>query len=182
MKAAKMKKLHITVLLISLILYSGCAPRFANQQSATRSQKKIIEKFLKRLQEIERENSDFHLRKLFYPIRAYIGTPYKFGGDTRRGIDCSGFVCKVFQESFNIKLPHNASQQYVRCTKISSSDLRLGDLVFFSINQSGSIGHIGIYLGKNYFAHASTSSGVIVSKLTENYYRSRYVGAGRILD
>ena len=177
-----MRKLHITLLLISLILYSGCAPRFVNQRPSTRSQKKIIEKSFEKLQEIERENSNFHLRKLFYPIRAYIGTPYKFGGDTRRGMDCSGFVCKIFQESYKIKLPHNASQQYVRCSKISSSDLRLGDLVFFCMNQNSNIGHVGIYLGKNYFAHASTSSGVIVSKLTENYYRSRYIGAGRILD
>jgi lipoprotein Spr len=149
---------------------------------STRSQKKIIKKSLEKLQEIERENSNFHLRKLFYPIRAYIGTPYKFGGDTRRGMDCSGFVCKVFRESFKIQLTHNASQQYIRSTKILSSDLRLGDLVFFSINRSGSIGHVGIYLGKNYFAHASVSSGVIVSNLTEKYYRLRYVGAGRVLD
>jgi len=177
-----MKKLHITVLLISLILYSGCAPRFVNPRVSTRSQKKIIKKSLEKLQEIERENSNFHLRKLFYPIRAYIGTPYKFGGDTRRGMDCSGFVCKVFRESFKIQLTHNASQQYIRSTKILSSDLRLGDLVFFSINRSGSIGHVGIYLGKNYFAHASVSSGVIVSNLTEKYYRLRYVGAGRVLD
>ena len=131
---------------------------------------------------MERENRDFRLRKLFYPIKAYIGIPYKFGGDTRRGMDCSGFVYKVFQESFKLKLPHNASQQYRNSTHISVSELRLGDLVFFSMNQSGSIGHVGIYVGNNYFAHASTSYGVVVSSLNEKYYRSRYVGAGRVLN
>ena len=177
-----MRKFHITLLLISLILYSGCAPRYADKRPMNRSKSKTVGKSQKIIREVERENQNLHLTKLLRPIRAYLGTPYKFGGDTRRGMDCSGFVCKVFKESFKIKLSHNASQQYIRSTKILSSDLRLGDLVFFSINRSGSIGHVGIYLGKNYFAHASVSRGVTVSNLTEEYYRLRYVGAGRILD
>jgi len=177
-----MKKYHILFLLIVLFLYSGCAPRFAERRPALRSKKENVQKSYERIQKAERKNSNFYLRKIFYPIKAYIGTPYKFGGDTRRGMDCSGFVCKVFQESFKKKLPHNASQQYLRSTKVSSSDLRLGDLVFFSINRTGSIGHVGIYLGDDYFAHASTSLGITVSMLTEKYYRSRFIGAGRVLD
>ncbi len=177
-----MKKHQILFLLIVGIIYSGCAPRHIERRQTPSSQNKIVKKSFEIIQKVERKNRDFKLRKLFYPIKAYIGTPYKFGGETRRGMDCSGFVYKVFQESFKMKLPHNASQQYLRCTRISSPDLRLGDLVFFSMNRNGSIGHVGIYIGNKYFAHASTSYGVVVSSLKEKYYTSRYVGAGRILD
>ena len=176
-----MNKNQILFFLIIIIVYSSCAPRHIERRPSPRNQKKIVQKSFERIKKIEKENRDFRLRKLFYPIKAYIGTSYKFGGDTRRGMDCSGFVYKVFQESFKMKLPHNASQQFSRSTRISTSDLRLGDLVFFSINRNGSIGHVGIYLGSNYFAHASTNYGVIVSSLKEKYYQSRYVGAGRVL-
>jgi len=177
-----MKKHQILFLLIVIILYAGCAPRFAERRPTPRSQKKIVQKSFNIIQKLERENRDYRLRKLFYPIKTYIGTPYKFGGDTRRGMDCSGFVRQVFHESFKKELPHNASQQYLRTARVASLDLKLGDLVFFSMNKNGSVGHVGIYLGNNYFAHASTSYGVVVSSLRENYYQSRYIGGGRVLN
>jgi cell wall-associated NlpC family hydrolase len=176
-----MNKCHISFLLIVLVLYIGCAPHYIERRPSPRGQKRIVQKSLDIIKKVERENRDFRLGKIFYPIKTYLGTPYKFGGDTRSGMDCSGFTCRVFQESYKKKLPHNASQQYLRCTHISRLDLKLGDLVFFSMNQNGSIGHVGIYIGNNYFAHASTSYGVVVSGLKEKYYRSRYVGAGRVL-
>jgi len=177
-----MKRHQILFLLTLIFVYTGCAPRYIERRPSPRSQNKIVQKSFEIIHKIERNNRDFRLRKLFYPIKAYIGTPYKFGGETRRGMDCSGFVYNVFKESFKMNLPHNASQQYLRSARISSQDLRLGDLVFFSINQNGSIGHVGIYLGNNYFAHASKSYGVVVSSLSERYYQSRYIGAGRALN
>ena len=182
MKVSIMKKYQTLFLLIIIIVYSGCAPRYIERRPSPRSQKRIVQKSLDIIKKVERENRDFRLSKIFYPMKTYLGTPYKFGGDTRRGMDCSGFTCSVFQESFKIKLPHNASQQYRNSKHISRSELKLGDLVFFSMNQSGNIGHVGIYIGNNYFAHASTSYGVVVSGLKEKYYRSRYVGAGRVLN
>jgi cell wall-associated NlpC family hydrolase len=177
-----MNKYRTLFLLIVIIVCSACAPRYIERRPSPRSQKRIVQKSLDIIKKVERENRDFRLSKIFYPIKAYLGTPYKFGGDNRRGMDCSGFSSRVFQESFKMKLPHNASQQYLRSTHISRLDLKLGDLVFFSMNQNGSIGHVGIYIGNNYFVHASTSYGVVVSGLKEKYYRSRYVGAGRVLN
>lgn len=127
-----------------------------------------------------REHRDILVKKLLSHIKAYLGTPYQFGGDSRKGMDCSGFVATVFKESFQIELPHNAKQLYENCQKIGKSELNFGDLVFFSNRHT--IDHVGIYLAKNYFVHASVSYGVIVSSSTEKYYRTRYAAAGRIVD
>ncbi|OQX84094.1 hypothetical protein B6D60_09745, partial [candidate division KSB1 bacterium 4484_87] len=110
-----------------------------------------------------------------------LGTPYIFGGEDRRGLDCSGFVSVIFRDVYGIKLPHNASQQFVRSQRIPISQLATGDLVFFDNNYSGRIDHVGIYLDDGYFAHASATFGVVVSNLRENYYRSRVKSGGRIL-
>lgn len=114
-------------------------------------------------------------------INSYKGVPYLWAGDTKRGMDCSGFTMKVFQESSNYTLPHNAAAQYKLGSKVNQRQLKLGDLVFFRDIESKGISHVGIYVGDNMFAHASLSKGVVYSSLKENYYRKRYVSARRIL-
>lgn len=114
-------------------------------------------------------------------INSYKGVPYLWAGDTRRGMDCSGFTMKVFQESSNYTLPHNAAAQYKLGSKVNQRQLKLGDLVFFRDIESKGISHVGIYVGDDMFAHASLSKGVVYSSLKEDYYRKRYVSARRIL-
>jgi len=118
-------------------------------------------------------------QKFISQIRAYLGTPYRYGGSSTDGMDCSGLVRTVFWESFGLELPHNSYQLYQTSQRIKKKDLCLGDLVFFSYR--GTIDHVGIYLVKNYFVHASASSGVKISNLNESYYRSRFRTAGRIV-
>jgi len=132
----------------------------------------------------ESEQNIYHekTREFLNHIKYYLGTPYQYGGQSRQGMDCSGFVTVIYQESFDIELPHNAHQIYRKCQKIASQRLRLGDLVFFRVAKSRKIDHVGIYLAKNYFVHATVSRGVVVSELTEKYYRSRFAGAGRVID
>jgi cell wall-associated NlpC family hydrolase len=177
----KMKS-YFAFLIAGLLFYSGCAPRFATRRNIDRYPHNSVRESMERIQALERSNRDYRLSRLFRPISAYIGAPYQMGGDTRRGMDCSGFVYRVFQESFELELPRNASEQFRQSKKINSSELKLGDLVFFDTNGNGSIGHVGIYLGDNFFAHASISAGVVVTSLAEEYYQSRYVSAGRILE
>ncbi len=114
-------------------------------------------------------------------INSYKGVPYLWAGDSRRGMDCSGFTMKVFQESSSYTLPHNAAAQYKLGSKVNQRQLKLGDLVFFRDIESKGISHVGIYVGDDMFAHASLSKGVVYSSLKENYYRKRYVSARRIL-
>lgn len=119
-------------------------------------------------------------QRLLNQIKTYLGTPYRYGGDSSDGMDCSGLVSAVFKEAFGIDIPHNAYHLYQTSHRIKKKDLYLGDLVFFTNRRS--IDHVGIYLIKNYFVHASTSSGVKISNLNDHYYRSRFRGGGRIIN
>jgi cell wall-associated NlpC family hydrolase len=110
-----------------------------------------------------------------------VGTPYLYGGTTVSGFDCSGFILYLMKK-FNVdNLPRTSQSQAKVGTPISKENLRSGDLVFFNTLGKG-ISHAGIYLGDNQFAHSSSSKGVRVSKLSESYYKDRYVTARRVVD
>lgn len=117
--------------------------------------------------------------KLLQTIDEWYGTRYRYGGNTKAGIDCSGFSCALMIGAYGLTLPRTSREQYSASERIDKEDLQQGDLVFF--NTSGGISHVGIYLNNNKFVHASTSSGVMISDLSEDYYARKYVGAGRVL-
>ncbi len=110
---------------------------------------------------------------------AYRGVPYRFGGTSRRGIDCSAFTGAVYR-SHGVKLPRTAREQSTRGEKIAYEDMRSGDLVFFHTTRAG-ISHVGMYIGSGKFVHASSKGGgVRVDSITEGYYRNRFRGARRV--
>jgi len=111
-------------------------------------------------------------------VDEWYGTPYRLGGSTKKGIDCSAFVQAVYLSAFAMSLPRTARDQYKTSRIISATELKEGDLVFF--NTRGGISHVGIYLQNNKFIHASSSQGVTVSDLFDPYYMKRYIGAGRV--
>ena len=111
-------------------------------------------------------------------VDEWYGTRYRLGGTTKSGIDCSAFVQACFLAAFGITLPRTAREQYKATKRISRTELKEGDLVFF--NTRGGVSHVGIYLQNNKFIHASTSQGVVVSDMFDAYYLKRYVGAGRM--
>lgn len=131
-------------------------------------------------------NIDLSLRRspaadaLLREADSWIGTAYRYGGNDRQGVDCSGFVARVFDSALRIKLPRTSQQQHDFCTAINRGDLREGDLVFFSVRGSSAVGHVGIYIGNNQMVHASASKGVIISSLSQPYYIDNFFGAGRI--
>ena len=111
--------------------------------------------------------------------RDYLGVPYRFGGSTLRGIDCSAFVQKVFRY-FSIDLPRTAREQFKAGVKISKRELRIGDLIFFK-TYARYPSHVGIYIGEGQMIHASSrSKKVTISSINEPYYVRRYIGAVRL--
>lgn len=110
----------------------------------------------------------------------YLGTPYRFGGESASGIDCSSFVQQVFREH-QIELPRTAREQIKMGTEVAPGQLQKGDLVFFHTYASYP-SHVGIYLGDGKMIHASSGRGeVTVSSLDSDYYRSRFIGAKRVV-
>jgi lipoprotein Spr len=115
---------------------------------------------------------------LLQGIEEWYGTRYRLGGTTKKGIDCSAFVGAIYSAVFGTLLPRTARDQYRFSRRISRTELREGDLLFF--NTRGGVSHVGIYLQNNKFVHASVSKGVVISDMFEPYYLHRFVGAGRI--
>ncbi len=113
-------------------------------------------------------------------INNWMGTPYVYGGESRSGVDCSAFTQAVYQ-SVNIDIPRTASTQAAASRAVVPSDLRFGDLIFFNTSGSG-ISHVGIYIGNGFFAHASSSRGVVRESLSKQYYADRIVSAGRFIE
>lgn len=133
--------------------------------------------------EAEGDDSGVHhqgkLSRILSLARKFLGVSYRWAGTTMRGVDCSGLVWRVFS-AYGILLPRMADLQFRKGRRVSRLALHPGDLVFFSTYAPG-VSHVGIYVGGGSFIHASSSRGVTMSRLSDPYYRQRYVGARRIL-
>lgn len=112
-------------------------------------------------------------------VEEFLGVPYLWGGDTKEGMDCSAFVKRVY-EIFGIDLPRTSVLQSKLGMKIPKSALLPGDLVFFGNVEKDSVTHVGIYMGKNKFANATTSQGVKYSDLDEPFFFSTYLFGKRL--
>ena len=106
-------------------------------------------------------------------------TPYQMGGTTRRGVDCSGFVQRLYRDELDVTLPRSTRTQMQQGRRVGADELRPGDLVFFRPDQKTR--HVGVYVGDGEFAHASTSAGVTVSPLARDYWQDAYWTARRVL-
>lgn len=118
--------------------------------------------------------------RLYLQSAEWIGVPYRNGGNSKQGTDCSGLTFQLYKSVYRLSLPRSSDQQREVCHKISRSKLQEGDLVFFSSPASRKkVAHVGIYLKDGRFIHASTRQGVIVSHLDEKYYRQYWICGGR---
>ncbi|HTB99653.1 MAG TPA: NlpC/P60 family protein [Ferruginibacter sp.] len=118
---------------------------------------------------------------LYEFIDSWMGTPYMFGGSTKDGVDCSSFTSTLMQQIFKLSIPRTAKEQYDACVRVHKDDLKEGDLVFFNtMGKRHGVSHVGVYIGNNYFVHSSTSSGVMISNLDEDYFSARFVSGGRL--
>ncbi|OGX80969.1 C40 family peptidase [Hymenobacter glacialis] len=120
------------------------------------------------------ENKD-----LLRSVTEWIGTPYRYGNNTRRGTDCSGFVTRVFREVYGVTLQRSSRSMFTTTKHIAKSEMKTGDLVFFRRGK-GPIFHVGIYLKGGKFAHSATNGGVMISSLKQEYYQRNFYAAGRV--
>ncbi|MDR3297392.1 MAG: C40 family peptidase [Prevotellaceae bacterium] len=168
-------KQKILAILTPIILLASCAPT-RYYSAADR------EFYAKYSQALGVKFEGTENPRLIEEVARWMGTPYRYGGSSRKGVDCSGLVHEVYKSALNMALPRTTADLKKHATRIRQRKLRCGDLVFFSIRESWlrKTDHIGIYLAHGKFVHASTSRGVMVSDLNEAYWRKSFSRAGRV--
>jgi lipoprotein Spr len=138
--------------------------------------KELRDKYAGMLGVSKKEISNYNLYSF---IDEWYGTAYHMGGQDKSGIDCSGFAKKLYEVVFGTDLAHSSAELYSTCKHVKKGgDVEEGDLVFFKTH-GRHISHVGVYLMNYYFVHASTSQGVVISSLKEEYWQKHYVGAGK---
>jgi probable lipoprotein NlpC len=152
----------LMLLLIGLLL-TGCASGPEDDATIVYATQPISD-----IEQIFRQEAD-----------RWLGTPYRFGGVSRKGVDCSGLVMQMYNKLFDIRLPRSTSKQARAGVAVNRGQWQPGDLVFFRPPQRAR--HVGIYLGKGEFVHTSSSRGVMISHMQEKYWYNAYWQARRIL-
>ncbi len=122
-------------------------------------------------------------KMLYKEIKGWLGTPYKYGGNTKNGVDCSGFVVQIYKAVYRKQIERNSAMIFQKnCRLIDVDDLQEGDLLFYCTSKNANkISHVGIYLKENKFAHASASNGVKISDITEDYFIDHFYAAARVV-
>lgn len=127
------------------------------------------------------KNMRYDQRLLIEEALTWLGTPYRYGGKTHSGTDCSGLTMEVYRKALDISLPRSSREQQKFCKSIKKSSLDAGDLIFFSTGRDKTrVSHVGMYIGDSKFIHASGSRGVIVSDINERYYERTYHSSGHV--
>ena len=167
-----MKKIQWLILCALTFFLGSCrtvTPRYDYQELAKASVRLGI----------DIEMKDNHA--LYVESSNWLGVPYRSGGTTKRGVDCSGLTSSIYKKVYHKDLERNSDDQRKKdCKKVKKGKLREGDLVFFHNGRKKKHAtHVGVYLKDRKFIHASTSRGVIISTLDEDYWKRHWLSGGR---
>ncbi len=167
------------VLVIVLLLYFVACKH--QQKLVTKEKTETVTNVLKKkyAQKLAVSEANITNQKLYQFIDEWYAVPYKYGGKTKTGIDCSGFASALYLSVYKKTISSSTKALHPETKKIDVSKLKEGDLVFFKI-ESKNASHVGVYLQNNKFVHASTKRGVIISDLNEPYYKKYFLSAGII--
>ncbi len=174
--SAAAQRYMIRLLLVCIALYSyGCTSSYSTQGV------KYSGKNAKKYTSLPIHVHEEKLVTMLETISSLFGIKYQYGGETIKGFDCSGFVQYIYLDTFDAYLPRTSRELSEIGRKIAVHRLRRGDLVFFRLN-GRQIDHVGIYLDRNLFAHASLSRGITMGNLENRYYKKRFAKAVRLLE
>lgn len=183
-----LNKLHICFIFLTLgVFATSCSSgiRFAEKTSAPKEKKQSAQSYPKqnevaigKLDSPKGRQSASVEDLLVSEAYTWLGTPYRYGGNDRDGVDCSGLVAAVYG-AVGISLPRTSRSQYEAVSRIEPDNLKGGDLIFFSTGTV--VNHVGIYIGNGEMIHASSSRGVIKQAVADEYYTRRFAGVGRII-
>lgn len=162
----------------------GIAPKKNNTNTTIEAPSELADKNETAVNKSEAQKEIIKGLENNMPLYAFIddwyGVPYRYGGTTRKGIDCSAFTRQLYNDVYNKELLRTSSEQFNASNFIGNqSQLKEGDLVFFKI-RSKNISHVGVYLSDGKFVHASRSKGIVISSLDDAYWSRYYVGGGRV--
>jgi len=129
---------------------------------------------------IEVKPKDIRNEAAYRFIDTWMGTPYRYGGNSRQGIDCSAFTQRFYETVYQTNLPRTTVEQITLIKKKKVHKLKEGDLVFFTFGKKRKNDHVGIYLQNGYFVHASSTKGVTISSLHDKNYKEKYSKGGRV--
>ena len=180
----KMKKYLMLTFSALVIISCGSSKKVVvKREMPTKTVAKVAN--LKTLESNYSGKNSAEVNELLKDAQKYLGAPYKYAGNTSSGFDCSGLVCKVFDEN-STKLPRRSEDQSSQGKSISIKEAKPGDLVFFATSGGSRVTHVGIVHdigndGEVKFIHSSTSKGVIISSLNEKYWNNAYLFARRVL-
>jgi len=158
---------NIFVILFISLLFSACS----SKQNSNTIQSASLQKTL-----LEKSSNN---NKLYSFYDEWRGVKYRYGGNSKRGIDCSALIQKAYKKSYNIALPRTTTQQAKVGKTIKKYQLKTGDLVFFKTGKKSK--HVGIYMENGKFLHASTKKGVTISRLDNIYFSRHYWKSVRVL-
>lgn len=162
---------RIFIVLLSVAFLAACSssPRYVG---------KSVQKN-KSISSVSVTSSSEVRQRLLKQFKRWKGAPYRYGGESLSGVDCSAFVQNTYRAKFNKHIPRTTRTQIKVGKKVKKSQLRVGDIVFFKTGRNSM--HNGIYMGNSTFMHASSSKGVTISNLHNTYWRKRYITSRRIL-
>lgn len=166
---------------LSLIfLFSACSSKSSSQNYSYNTNKSFPNKSTYNYEITSAYDYEKIYNELLEQYKEWKGVTYKYGGNSKKGIDCSAFVQNTFRTKLNIKIPRTTKLQSQVGKEISMENIEIGDLVFFKTGFRTR--HVGIYLGEGKFLHASTKRGVTISRLDNPYYVDSFWKIVRVLN